>query len=193
MPMMPFIGVRISWLMLARNWLLARLALSAASFARRSSAVRVWTVSSRRSRWAASSRSRLASSPSMVLKASASSPISSPVVRVARRAKSRDSDTCRAVSVRAVMAPLMERWRRIATAVARTKASASATPKSRNYSATVAHRLSSRLTTASDPINSPPLYIGTITDRVTQSKWVVKCSARRVVGGGRGACQPFAV
>ena len=34
MPMMPFIGVRISWLMLARNWLLARLAASAASRAR---------------------------------------------------------------------------------------------------------------------------------------------------------------
>ena len=33
MPMMPFIGVRISWLMLARNSLLARLAASAASFA----------------------------------------------------------------------------------------------------------------------------------------------------------------
>ncbi len=31
MPMMPFIGVRISWLMLARNWLLAWLAASAAS------------------------------------------------------------------------------------------------------------------------------------------------------------------
>ena len=34
MPMMPFIGVRISWLMLARNSLLARLAASAASLAR---------------------------------------------------------------------------------------------------------------------------------------------------------------
>ena len=33
MPMTPFIGVRISWLMLARNSLLARLAASAASFA----------------------------------------------------------------------------------------------------------------------------------------------------------------
>ena len=33
MPMMPFIGVRISWLMLARNSLLARLAASAASLA----------------------------------------------------------------------------------------------------------------------------------------------------------------
>ena len=31
MPMMPFMGVRISWLMLARNSLLARLAASAAS------------------------------------------------------------------------------------------------------------------------------------------------------------------
>ena len=35
--MMPFIGVRISWLMLARNSLLARLAASAASLARLSS------------------------------------------------------------------------------------------------------------------------------------------------------------
>ena len=33
MPMTPFIGVRISWLMLARNSLLARLADSAASLA----------------------------------------------------------------------------------------------------------------------------------------------------------------
>ena len=32
MPKMPFIGVRISWLMLARNWLLASLAASAFSF-----------------------------------------------------------------------------------------------------------------------------------------------------------------
>ena len=43
MPMIPFIGVRISWLMFARNWLLARLAASAASFAspsRRSSDLR---------------------------------------------------------------------------------------------------------------------------------------------------------
>src|SRR5262245_10372018 len=37
MPRMPFIGVRISWLMLARNSLLARLAASAACVARRSS------------------------------------------------------------------------------------------------------------------------------------------------------------
>ena len=33
MPIMPFMGVRISWLMLARNSLLARLAVSAASLA----------------------------------------------------------------------------------------------------------------------------------------------------------------
>ena len=37
MPMMPFIGVRISWLMLARKSLLARVASSAASFALASS------------------------------------------------------------------------------------------------------------------------------------------------------------
>ena len=34
MPITPFIGVRISWLMLARNVLLACAAASAASFAR---------------------------------------------------------------------------------------------------------------------------------------------------------------
>ena len=34
MPMTPFMGVRISWLMFARNSLLARLAASAASLAR---------------------------------------------------------------------------------------------------------------------------------------------------------------
>ena len=38
MPMTPFIGVRISWLMLARNSLLARLAASAASLAARNCA-----------------------------------------------------------------------------------------------------------------------------------------------------------
>jgi hypothetical protein len=39
-PMMPFIGVRISWLMFARNSLLARLALSAALRAASSSSAR---------------------------------------------------------------------------------------------------------------------------------------------------------
>ena len=51
MPSTPFIGVRISWLMLARNSLLARLAPSATSLAIRSSAEATrscWT------RWAAS-------------------------------------------------------------------------------------------------------------------------------------------
>ena len=38
-PITPFIGVRISWLMIARNWLLARLAASAASLAACNSAV----------------------------------------------------------------------------------------------------------------------------------------------------------
>jgi hypothetical protein len=38
MPMTPFIGVRISWLMLARNSLLVRVASSEASFARTSAA-----------------------------------------------------------------------------------------------------------------------------------------------------------
>ena len=53
-PMMPFIGVRISWLMLARNSLFARLASIALSraaamstFTARSSAVRASTVRSR--------------------------------------------------------------------------------------------------------------------------------------------------
>ena len=53
MPMMPFIGVRISWLILARNSLLARLAAMAVSRAvtrfllvDRSSAVRASTVRS---------------------------------------------------------------------------------------------------------------------------------------------------
>ena len=41
MPMTPFIGVRISWLMMARNSLFARSAASAASFASRSSSFRL--------------------------------------------------------------------------------------------------------------------------------------------------------
>ncbi len=48
--MMAFIGVRISWLMLARKALLARLATSAASLATASAAVRSDTSSSSRSR-----------------------------------------------------------------------------------------------------------------------------------------------
>ena len=46
--MMPFIGVRISWLMLARNSLLARLAASAASLASsRAACARLRSVMSR--------------------------------------------------------------------------------------------------------------------------------------------------
>ncbi len=65
MPMTPFIGVRISWLMVARNRDLARLAASAVSLARRSSSadsessrVRASTSCSRRrdSRRAAATR-----------------------------------------------------------------------------------------------------------------------------------------
>ena len=48
MPRTPFIGVRISWLILARNELFARLADSAASRARRSaSSLRLCCVTSR--------------------------------------------------------------------------------------------------------------------------------------------------
>ena len=47
MPMTPFMGVRISWDMFARNWLLARLASSAASLALRiSSSARLRSVTS---------------------------------------------------------------------------------------------------------------------------------------------------
>ena len=65
MPMMAFIGVRISWLMVARNVLLARVACSAASLAARTSAsaARARALSSRA--WAHSLRSRVA----MLLKA----------------------------------------------------------------------------------------------------------------------------
>ena len=64
MPMTPFIGVRISWLMLARKSLLARVAAIAASRARRSSASNrlrsvmssIWTT-----KWSGSPASSLTS------------------------------------------------------------------------------------------------------------------------------------
>ena len=56
MPMMPFMGVRSSWLILARNSDLAWSAASAASRASSSSLVRSRTSSSRWSRWRLSSR-----------------------------------------------------------------------------------------------------------------------------------------
>ena len=47
-PMTEFRGVRNSWLMLARNWVLARFAASASSLARRSaSSARIRRVTSR--------------------------------------------------------------------------------------------------------------------------------------------------
>src|SRR5205823_1026107 len=57
-PMIAFIGVRISWLMLARNCALARFAASATFFASASSAVRARTRAS--SELLASSRRRVA-------------------------------------------------------------------------------------------------------------------------------------
>ncbi len=72
MPSTPFIGVRISWLMVARKSLLAWLAASAASFARSSSRVRTATSSSNWSRCAARRPSRSAICASMRLKPSAS-------------------------------------------------------------------------------------------------------------------------
>ncbi len=61
MPMMPFIGVRISWLMFARNSLLARLAASAVSLAARSSAA-ARAFSSARAAWSANACARRISS-----------------------------------------------------------------------------------------------------------------------------------
>ena len=57
-PMIPFIGVRISWLTLARNSLLARLAASAASIARCSFSWVFCRSSSRATSEAECSRSR---------------------------------------------------------------------------------------------------------------------------------------
>ncbi len=91
MPRTPFIGVRISWLMLARNCDLARLASSAASRARarsctmlRSSAVRTATSRSSSSRWRARTASRFSISVSIALKWSISVPSSSWLVLITR-------------------------------------------------------------------------------------------------------------
>ena len=63
-PITPLIGVRISWLMLARNWDLARFAASAASFAARSSswARRLLPASIARARRSASEPTKFSSS-----------------------------------------------------------------------------------------------------------------------------------
>ena len=77
MPRMPFIGVRISWLMFARKSLLARLASSAHSFASVSCAVRCAILPSRCSWWRCSSRSRAWIWASMSLNVPTSTPSSS--------------------------------------------------------------------------------------------------------------------
>ena len=77
MPMMAFIGVRISWLMVARNVLLARVACSAASLATRTSASAARARALSRA-WAHSARRRVA----MLLKEVATWPSSSLVSRV---------------------------------------------------------------------------------------------------------------
>ena len=70
MPSTPFIGVRISWLMVARNSLLVRLDASAAFLARSSSEVRRATSSSNCSRCSARRWSRSRMSLSIALKPS---------------------------------------------------------------------------------------------------------------------------
>ena len=81
----PFIGVRISWLMVARKSLLATLAASAASLASFRSAVRSATVRSKPAAWAASLASRPRISASMSLKPATRSPTSSSATTSAER------------------------------------------------------------------------------------------------------------
>ena len=83
--MTPFIGVRISWLMVARKSLLATLAASAASLATFRSAVRSATVCSRPAMWSAMALSRLRISASMSLKPATRSPTSSSATTSALR------------------------------------------------------------------------------------------------------------
>jgi hypothetical protein len=91
-PMMPFIGVRISWLMFARNSLLARLAaiarsraMTSAWFALLSSAVRAATAASSRSCCSWFCVFSACSASTMSLKPRISSLTSSLPVGVARR------------------------------------------------------------------------------------------------------------
>ena len=91
MPMTPFIGVRISWLMFARNSLLARLAsiarsraITSSSLFAWSSAVRASTVASRSSCCIRSCWSRRWMSDSIALNWPISSPISSSLPAAAR-------------------------------------------------------------------------------------------------------------
>ena len=63
MPITPFMGVRISWLMLARNWLLARLASSSAAVPLRHPLLEVAAQGRSSSRW--TREKRLASETAM--------------------------------------------------------------------------------------------------------------------------------
>ena len=119
MPMTPFIGVRISWLMLARNSLLARLAASAASreiFSdsadAMSSAVREATRSSRvwfdsfSSNWAAC---RLVNMPLMAPATCPTSPNSLPTTRWERSpAATRRAVAAISVTGRVTMTPMAD-------------------------------------------------------------------------------------
>jgi hypothetical protein len=102
--MMWFSGVRSSWLMVARNKLLARLATSAASRARAASALD--SSSSRVRRWTFSSivAYRSWSSPAIPLKARPSSPISSARPTGTREVRSPPA-TFRTPSVSATIGP----------------------------------------------------------------------------------------
>ena len=102
----------------------------------------------------------------MLLKASASWPISSSLVFLARSEKSRRADTCWAVSVRVVMARVMPPCSQRAIAVASRKASPRASENSPKRISIAPQMLSMRLTTDSEPISSPSRYIGTATARV---------------------------
>ena len=85
--MMPFMGVRISWLMVARKSDLARLACSATSLATLRSAVRAATSPSSPVRWAAMAASRVRISAAMRLKPWTRSPISSSAWACTSRSK----------------------------------------------------------------------------------------------------------
>ncbi|GJE41796.1 hypothetical protein AEGHOMDF_0962 [Methylobacterium soli] len=84
MTSMPFIGVRISWLIVARKVDFAALAASATCLASLRSAVRSLTSCSRVARWRASAWSRVRTAPRSPLKVAASAPTSSFVVTGAR-------------------------------------------------------------------------------------------------------------
>ncbi|MPM73299.1 hypothetical protein SDC9_120279 [bioreactor metagenome] len=185
--MMPFIGVRISWLMLARKALLARLAPSAASLARTSSWVRRLTFSSRCSRYCSNASSRLSISTSMVLKASASCPISSLECLVARSLKFLLPAIRLAVSVSDPRAESRERCIRLAISRASAKATSEAAAKAARsvvISCQTLPRLAVRETV---PMTLSFMVIGTMLVTCFQSATVPELAAsvlRRWVSAG---------